>query len=185
MVNTDLLIKSLGQFKPGISGHVFHNPAPIRDTKLKWFMPYRYWPTNVYPDYMSGPAMVWTKNISQLLMKALDDYNGYYLQFEDMFTTGVIGSLANITRHNTRLIDMSGCSAKRLCSQAITYDCNTGADIQQSWSGWLNRSDNYCDSQKYSQINVILIDIILTLILFNVVISFSIYYNLKIDKNDI
>ena len=77
-------------------------------------MPERYYPESVYPTYTTGGSYMISGNISHTLIRTIDEYNGYVLDIDDMFITGIIASKASISRHSTPLIQWIGCYDKNV-----------------------------------------------------------------------
>ena len=134
-------------------------------------MPERYYPESVYPTYTTGTSYMISGNISHTLIRTIDEYNGYVLDIDDMFITGIIASKASIGRHSTPLIQYIGCEDENVVKFKdlfVIYDCNSASQSLRFWSLFQKSLNN---TEDFPQSKAIAIGSTLVMNTFSVVIS--------------
>lgn len=102
-----------------IFGRLARKWNPIRTVKSKYYVSKDIFPSPVYPDFMTGPAYLLSRDtIPKLFNAAL---NLAYLQLEDVFVTGIVASNLSIKRLNihefaNRRLPLKLCSIKKIIS---------------------------------------------------------------------
>ncbi|XP_041452226.1 beta-1,3-galactosyltransferase 5-like [Drosophila obscura] len=82
--------------KRTIYGRVVEEQEPERNMGSKYFVPYHQFRGAEFPKYTTGGAYLLTGDIvHELYMESL---NTYYVQLEDVFTTGIMAESLNINR---------------------------------------------------------------------------------------
>ena len=85
IVNMDLLVESLKNFKSGFTGKLAKNAKLSRGIYSN-----NYIPLESYLDkrliHVWGRGYVFTKNVKNPLVEALDQYKGVFLDFEQVFS---------------------------------------------------------------------------------------------------
>lgn len=94
-----LVMKLREQRKRGpmfILGAVHYNTEPFRDQKNKWFVTFDEYPSNMFPNYMSGTAYAMTSTAAiRLYVESLYVKN---LFLEDVYLTGIVADKAAVPR---------------------------------------------------------------------------------------
>ncbi|XP_054156774.1 beta-1,3-galactosyltransferase 1-like, partial [Oppia nitens] len=148
-VNVDLLVKVLADFKTGISGILFKNKPVFREVGHKWYIPKQYYSPDIYPDYLSGPAMIADNVTRNQLLRAVDSYKAiagnYMLDIDDALLTGIIANYANIERHHSYHFAYDNCLLiPCLHTVPIHFECHQRS---KTWHDFLDMSMNtsaYC-----------------------------------------
>ncbi|KAG7312623.1 hypothetical protein JYU34_000940 [Plutella xylostella] len=81
-----------------IWGRVFERLSPERSLRSKYYLSPRQYPSNLFPDFTSGPAYLMTTDVAGELLEAAGQEP--YLRLEDVFVTGVLASKLKIKRQN-------------------------------------------------------------------------------------
>ncbi|CAG9101447.1 unnamed protein product [Plutella xylostella] len=81
-----------------IWGRVFERLSPQRSLRSKYYLSPRQYPSNLFPDFTSGPAYLMTTDVVGELLEAAGQEP--YLRLEDVFVTGVLASKLKIKRQN-------------------------------------------------------------------------------------
>jgi hypothetical protein len=102
-INVENLLKFIekiegdGNMKePKFYGYLAEGWPPIRYESSKYFLPFEQFSENTFPDFLTGPAYLFSTVIVQSFFeKGLESK---FLQLEDVFMTGVIAEAMNVTR---------------------------------------------------------------------------------------
>jgi len=70
-------------------GHVM-NTVPIRDPDSKWYLPPNFYPLNIFPQFLSGTAYIFTGSLVPALYACA--LSTPFINLEDVFLTGLCGS---------------------------------------------------------------------------------------------
>ncbi|XP_064480028.1 beta-1,3-galactosyltransferase 1-like [Ornithodoros turicata] len=79
-----------------IWGRLMRNMPPVRNSRNKWFVPESMYEAKVYPDYVAGPAYLFTGDCAPLLYTA--SMTTPFLTMEDVYMTGVVATKVGIVR---------------------------------------------------------------------------------------
>ncbi|XP_064476299.1 beta-1,3-galactosyltransferase 1-like [Ornithodoros turicata] len=81
-----------------IWGKLAQHWTPFRNSVSKWYLPVRVYKKPVFPDFLAGPAYLFTGDCAPVLYNV--SFTVPYLPLEDVFLTGVVAQKAGITRKN-------------------------------------------------------------------------------------
>ena len=97
-------------------------------------MPKNVFSKNYYPQYSGGPAYLISGFQVSKILEGIDSYNGYILNMEDVFITGIIAERVGIRRYSSNLIQ-SNCQKKCYLSKlAIMTWCQSLYQLKQRWT---------------------------------------------------
>ncbi|XP_054156773.1 lactosylceramide 1,3-N-acetyl-beta-D-glucosaminyltransferase-like [Oppia nitens] len=161
-VNVDLLVKVLADFKTGISGMLLKNKGVYRQVGHKWYIPKQYYSPDIYPDYLTGQAMIADNVTRDQLLRAVVMYatiaGNYMLDIDDALLTGIIANYANITRHDSYHFAFDYCHCLTcLHTVPIHFECKQRS---KTWHTFMNISKNTTDD--YTTTDYITTDYITT-----------------------
>ncbi|VDK68965.1 unnamed protein product [Anisakis simplex] len=102
VIDIDRLASSLDRFRGenSIFGNVYDDSAPIRDPRKKWYVPEELYQGNKYPVYVGGIFYLVTSDAVGKILRNVNET--WLIPIEDLLFTGIIASLANITRIDER-----------------------------------------------------------------------------------
>ena len=147
VVNINLLLDSLDQFKPGITGYKDDNKitVPRDNSSMAWY-PKEYFKPDNYPEYIYGGFYAITSDVIPKLLETLDTYNDTVLDLEDLFVTGVLAEKAGVPRYSTPLITgLQGCPLNltaNMSSLLVLADCASGEELTQFYETWKKTTDS-------------------------------------------
>jgi hypothetical protein len=140
IVNINLLLDSLDQFKPGITGFKEPNELVYRDPAKKWWFPKRLYKPDVYPPLVFGGFYAITTDVIPKLLETLDTYSDTVLDLEDVFVTGLLTERAGVPRHQSPYVTkMGGCPLERTCKMSkllVLAHCVSGQELTQFYETW-------------------------------------------------
>jgi len=91
------IIKTKRKETRTIFGRLAVNWPPHRETSSKYYLDYKYFQPNVFPDFTTGPAYLMTSDcVSDLFAKSLN--LTFMPKLEDVYITGLVAQEMNITR---------------------------------------------------------------------------------------
>jgi hypothetical protein len=148
IVNIEELVRSLGNFKKGMTGLLFDNARPDRNSSSDWFIPECIYSGDFFPEYLSGAAYVITNDVMESWIETLDHYSGPVIDIEDLLTTGFVAELAGIERHNSeKFIKLYNCSQEiDVCFmfETISVICVKDDYISRVWNIWRQTTAKSC-----------------------------------------
>jgi hypothetical protein len=152
VVNIEHLLKNLHTLKKGITGYLIRYMPAFRDIKNPWYIPHCIHPDPIYPEYMSGPGYVMTKNIIKPLLDALEEYSGPVFDIDDAFITGVLAEKAGVERYASNKFKFTNQCGKRadVCFMFdifVLINCNTVNDMIEFWKKWKQTKPDSCSSK--------------------------------------
>ena len=106
-------------------------------------MPKNAYNKKYYPQYSGGPAYLISGFQVSKILEGIDSYNGYILNMEDLFLTGIIAERVGIRRYSSNLIQPNcwhKCYVNRL---AIMTICKSVHQFKQRWNE-LKNSQKLC-----------------------------------------
>ncbi|CAL4109887.1 unnamed protein product [Meganyctiphanes norvegica] len=77
-------------------GRLGHHWTPNRNKKSKYFVDEKSYTAKYYPDFLSGPAYLFTSDISEILLEKT--LNTIFLPLEDVLINGIVGESLMIKR---------------------------------------------------------------------------------------
>ena len=122
MVNIDLLVTDIENFKSGFTGMTAHKDIVNRNSLSTSYMPKEIYPNYYWPDFVYGSGYVMTKDVKKLLLQALEQYKGFILDIEDAFITGVIAEAA-IPRHYNQNCNTFDLIVEDMSLMCLTFLC--------------------------------------------------------------
>ncbi|XP_067139658.1 beta-1,3-galactosyltransferase 1-like [Centruroides vittatus] len=134
-LNVDRLFKFVNDTVEAKSmyGLLAHQWKPSRDPENKWFMPVETFPNYFYPDFLAGPAYLFTGDCAPILYE--ESLKTVPLHLEDVFVTGILAEATGVKR--LRLIGVNNlhqiitpCSYKTM----INSHEHSAKDIRRLWS---------------------------------------------------
>ena len=124
----------------------------------KWYMPEKYYPHNLNPRFLFGAAYVMVGNLSHLLLKTIEDYDGYVVFIDDVFITGIIAAKADIKRFQFYLFvrrkSPNYCSRIQqkncvFCKMALIIQCNDDTQTTQLWTAFKSSNESHKTVKKW------------------------------------
>lgn len=114
-------------------GLLAHEWKPMRDPDSKWFVPTEVYSSTYYPDFMAGPAYLFTGDCAPILYKASFKIAPLYL--EDVYVTGILAEFTGVQRFNLNGINnnhqiITPCSFKTM----INSHEHSPKDILRVWN---------------------------------------------------
>ncbi|XP_048516335.1 beta-1,3-galactosyltransferase 5 [Athalia rosae] len=83
------VIKTVSVSDDLLMGYVLKNMKPIREPMNKWFVTYDEFPSNSYPDFLSGWLYITIPKTARTLVNAAQIYPTYFW-IDDLFLTGIV-----------------------------------------------------------------------------------------------
>ena len=151
MVNINEILNNLDNFNTGLSGSLFVGSGVERSTYQRWYMPAQYYPKTTYPPYLNGPAYIMTNDITDKLLRTIDEYKGFILDIDDMFITGIMAESAGIVRYDSDAVHAYSCNdVCVMYSTAITYECKTNEELINFYTEWKSNeiTPDYCQTKQ-------------------------------------
>ncbi|KAJ3647350.1 hypothetical protein Zmor_019234 [Zophobas morio] len=113
-------------------GRVRSQTAPYRGSSSKWYMPYKWYPDSIYPDFLCGPGYLMSADVVDKLFKCSLEVP--LLHTEDVYLTGICSKYMGIKlTNNYRFTCNKNDSHVCLDPKAWTRHYYTAATIRETY----------------------------------------------------
>jgi hypothetical protein len=82
--------------EPKFYGRLVEGWEPVRSEDSQYFLPFEQFSESTFPDFVTGPAYLFSTGIVQLFFEK--GMESRFLQLEDVFMTGVLAEAMNVSR---------------------------------------------------------------------------------------
>ena len=108
-------------------------------------MPIKYYPGNIYPSFIGGPAYVMSGESTKRLVDTIDNYSGNFLDLEDLFITGIISEISSVERHHSDSFKLIGCNnVCPLHGSIAVFMCKDINQMKRFWNKWIKSNPKRC-----------------------------------------
>jgi hypothetical protein len=142
MINVELLISNLKNFKSGITSYLTPHNTPEGDIASKLFVPHC-----IYPDYIMGGTYVLTSDALVVQLEFLEQYPGPILDIDNVFLNGILTEKSGVKRHGSQLFAHKCQTRNNSClmfNAIVFYVCEKSEHIIKFWYKWKNTSRETC-----------------------------------------
>ncbi|KAH9366293.1 hypothetical protein HPB48_010292 [Haemaphysalis longicornis] len=125
-------VRRLHGVKRTMWGMLTHKWPPIRNRTSKWYMSVREYRNSTYPDYLTGPSYLWSRDCAPLLLRGSTAVPFVYL--EDVFLTGMVAGKMGIKRvHDEGFLNYRKLFRPCKRPRIVASHGFTPQDLKQTW----------------------------------------------------
>jgi len=160
-----------------IYGRLGHKWKPHHKKASKYFVDEKTFSAKYYPDFLTGPAYLFTRDIVELLFENI--LKSPFLLLEDVLINGIIGESLEIQRVGVSLFKNIKVKTTDTCELKKTISIH-GVTYEEQFDIHKRTLDGKTDCKKKPvvlMVIIILLILIILLIIMITVVSFSIFKN--------